>query len=175
MGSLGVGIMKSTIFLPSSNSNSKIDRNQITFGAVNFQPHAPTLAPVFASVDPEMDLTIGSLNFRVGSLGSTRLSDPINSGPSAEKTAFAARSESSVGSSSEVNSPVSFKSMENIEDKVEELDGIMETLDLGKSSGYSDKGSDENNNHQPAGDFMICCNNTSDKYHRYVENRIGTL
>jgi hypothetical protein len=59
--------------------------------------------------------------------------------------------------------------MENIEDKVEELDGIMETLDLGKSSGYSDKGSDENNNHQPAGDFMICCNNTSDKYHRYVK------
>jgi hypothetical protein len=112
-----------------------------------------------------MDLTIGSLNFRVGSLGSIRLSDPINSGPSVGKTASTARSESSVGSSSEVNSSASFKPTENIEDTFEELDEIMENLDLGKSSGYSDKGSDKNynSNHQPAGDFMICCDSTSDK------------
>jgi hypothetical protein len=32
-----------------------------------------------------MDLTIESFNFCVGSLGSIRLADPINSGPSAEK------------------------------------------------------------------------------------------
>jgi hypothetical protein len=53
----------------------------------------------------------------------------------------------------------------NIEDTVEELDEIMENLNLGKSSGHSDKGSDENydNNHQPAGDFMICYDSTSDK------------
>jgi hypothetical protein len=101
--------MNSTTFLRSSTSNPKVDRNQITFGAIDFQPHPPTLTPVFASLDQEMDLTIESLNFHVGSLGMIRLSDPTRSGPSAGKTASAARSESSVGSSSEVNSPVSFE------------------------------------------------------------------
>jgi hypothetical protein len=98
--------------LLSPNSNSTIDGNQIIFGAIDFQPHPPTLTPVLTSLDQEMDLTIGSLNFRVGSLGSIRLSDPINSGPSAEKTTSVARSESSVGSSSEVNLPASFASTE---------------------------------------------------------------
>jgi hypothetical protein len=70
-----------------------------------------------------MDLTFGSPNFRIGSLGSIRLSDLIKSGPSAEKkTVTAAILESSVGSSSELNSPVSFMMMENIEDKIGELD-----------------------------------------------------
>jgi hypothetical protein len=95
-----------------------------------------------------MDLMIGSLNFHVGSLGTICLSDPTRSGPSAEKTASAAISESSVGSSSEVNSPVSFTLTENIQDTIEELDQIMENLDLG----------------EPAGDFMNCCNSTSDKF-----------
>jgi hypothetical protein len=94
-----------------------------------------------------MDLTIGSLNFRVGSLGTICLSDPIGSGPSAGKTASAMISESSIGSSSEVNSPVNFKPTESIDDTIEELNEIMENLDLG----------------EPAGDFMICCNNTSEK------------
>jgi hypothetical protein len=40
-------------------------------------------------------------------------------------------SESSVGSSSEVNSPVSFTTTENMEDKIEELDETMDNLDLG--------------------------------------------
>jgi hypothetical protein len=91
MGIVGVEIMNSTAFSLLSNSNSKIDENQITLGAVDFQPHPPTLAPVFGNLDQEMDLTIESLNFRVGSLGLVRLSDPINSGPSAGKTASAAR------------------------------------------------------------------------------------
>jgi hypothetical protein len=99
-------------FSLSFNSNSKTDGNQVIFGAVDFQPHPPTLTLVFTSLDQEMDLTIGSLNFCVGSLGSIHLSDLINSGPSAGKTASAARSESLVGSSSEVNSPVSFASIE---------------------------------------------------------------
>jgi hypothetical protein len=34
-----------------SNINSKIDGNPVTFGAVDFQPHPPTLASVFASLD----------------------------------------------------------------------------------------------------------------------------
>jgi hypothetical protein len=56
-------------------------------------------------------------------------------------------SESSVGSSNEVNSLVSFATMENIEDKIEELDGTIENLDLGKQSE----------------DFMICCGSISNK------------
>jgi hypothetical protein len=78
-----------------------------------------------------MDLTIGSLNFRVGSLGSTRLSDPAKSDPSASETKTIAVSESSVGCSSEVNSPVSFATAKNIEGKIEELNETMENLDLG--------------------------------------------
>jgi hypothetical protein len=56
-------------------------------------------------------------------------------------------SESLVGSSSELNSPVSFTMIENIEDKIKELDKTMENLDLGEQSG----------------DFMICCGSISDK------------
>jgi hypothetical protein len=55
-------------------------------------------------------------------------------------------SESSVGSSSEVNSPVSFTTTENMEDKIKELDETMENLNLGERSE----------------DFTICCDNLSD-------------
>jgi hypothetical protein len=147
MGNLGVGVMNSTPFSLSANSNSKVHGNQISFGTVDFQPHPPTLTLVFASLDQEMDLMFGSLNFRVGSLGSIRLSDPTKSGLSAEKTMTAMMSESSVGSSSEVNSPVSFTMMENIEDAIEELEETMENLDLGEQSKH----------------FMICCDSFSDK------------
>jgi hypothetical protein len=116
--------MNLTAFFPSSKSNSKIDGNQITFGAIDFQPHPPTLAPVFASLDQEMDLMIGSFNFHVGSLGSIRLSDLINLGLSAGNTTIMATSETSVGSSSEVNLPVGIKPTKGI--IVEELDEIME-------------------------------------------------
>jgi hypothetical protein len=103
--------MDSTPFSIPANNNLKFDGNQISFGTVDFQPHPPTLTPVFASLDEEMDLTFGSLNFCVGSLGSIRLSDPTKLGPSAGKTMTAAMSESSVDSSSKVNSPVSFTTM----------------------------------------------------------------
>jgi hypothetical protein len=118
VGSLGVGIMNSTAFLLLANINSKVDGNQISFGTVDFQPHPPTLTPVFASLDKGMDLRIGSLSFHIGSLGSIRLSDPVKSDPSAGKTATMAISESSIGSSCEVNSLVIFAIMENIEDKI---------------------------------------------------------
>jgi hypothetical protein len=68
----------------------------------------------------------------------------MSSDPSAGKTASAAGSETLVGSSSEVNSPISFKPTENTRATVEEPDEIMENLDLGESSDYSDMGSDEN-------------------------------
>jgi hypothetical protein len=117
MGTLGVGIMNSTAFSLLANSNSKVDGIQISFGTVDFQLHTPTLTPVFASLDREMDLTIGSLNFRVGSLGSTCLSDSTKSDPLAGKTTTITMSESSVGSSSEINSPVSFTTLEQREEK----------------------------------------------------------
>jgi hypothetical protein len=109
-----------------------------------------------------MDRTIRSFNFCVGSLGSVRLSDPINLGPSTGKTAIAATSETSVYSSSEVNSPDSIKLTKG--SIVEELDEIMENLDLDESSGYSDMGSDENldkSHNYSEEDFMACYGNVS--------------
>jgi hypothetical protein len=102
VGSLGVGIMNLTAFLLSGNNNREVDGNQISFGTIDFQPHPTTHTPVFANLDEEMDLTFGSLNFRVGPLGSVRLSDPTKSGPLAEKTASAVMPDSSIGSSNEV-------------------------------------------------------------------------
>jgi hypothetical protein len=66
MGTLGIGIMNLMAFSLSSKSDSKIDGNQITFGAIDFQPHPPTLSLVFANLDWEMDLTIGNFNFLSG-------------------------------------------------------------------------------------------------------------
>jgi hypothetical protein len=139
--------MNSTAFSLLANSNSKVKGNQISFGTVDFQLHPPTLTSVFASLDQEMDLTIRSLNFRVGSLGLIRLSDSTKSDASASKTATIAMSESSVGSSSEVNSRVSFATMENTREETKELGETMDNLDLGDQSE----------------DFMICCDDISDK------------
>jgi hypothetical protein len=100
--------MNSMTFSLSANNNSEVDGNQISFGTIDFQPHPPAHTPVFASLDQGMDLTIESLSFRIGSLGSIRLSDLTKSDPSADKTTTMAVSESLVGSSSEVNSPISF-------------------------------------------------------------------
>jgi hypothetical protein len=126
MGILGVGMMNSMAFLLSSKSNSKIDRNQIAFVAVDFQPHPPTLALIFANLDQEVDPTIRSFNFHVGSLGSVRLSDPINSGLSAGKAAVVAALETLVGSSSKINSlSVSLKPTKR--SIVEELKNLMKT------------------------------------------------
>jgi hypothetical protein len=55
----------------------------------------------------KMELTIGSLSFYVGHSGSTRLSDPAKSGPSASKIKTIAMFGSSVGSSSETHQSAS--------------------------------------------------------------------
>jgi hypothetical protein len=98
MGTLGVGIMNSTAFLLLANSSSEVDKNQ------------------------KMELTIGSLSFYVGPSGSTCLSDPAKSGPSANKTKIITKSGSSVGSSSEANSSVSSAATKNMHEKIEEFD-----------------------------------------------------
>jgi hypothetical protein len=68
-----------------------------------------------------MELTIGSLSFYVGPSGLTHLSDPAKSGPSTSKTKTITVSGSFVGSSSEVNSPVSLAATENMQKKLEEF------------------------------------------------------
>jgi hypothetical protein len=94
VGTLGVGIMNSTAFSLLANSNPEVDESQ------------------------EMELTIGSLSFYVGPLGSTRLSDPTKSGPSVSKAERITIS----GSSSEVNSSVSLTATEDMQEKLEEFD-----------------------------------------------------
>jgi F0F1-type ATP synthase epsilon subunit len=107
VGTRGVGIMNSMDFSLLANSNPGVHGNQ------------------------EMDLTIGSLNFCVRSSGSTRLSDPAKPDPSASETKTISLYGSSVGSSSEVNSPVSFTTTGNTGEKIEELNETMENLDIG--------------------------------------------
>jgi hypothetical protein len=130
--------MNSTAFSLPANSNSKVNGNHISFGTVDFQPHPLTLTPVFANLDQEMDLMIGSLSFRLDSLGSIRLLDPMKLNPSVGRTVTMAISESSIGSSNEVNSSVSFATTESMKDKIEELDEIMENLDLEEAVDHSD-------------------------------------
>jgi hypothetical protein len=98
VGTLGVGIMNSTVFSLLANSNPEVDESQ------------------------EMELTIRSLSFYVGPLGSACLSDPTKSCPSASKAERITISGSSVGSSSEVNSPVSLTAIEDMQEKLEEFD-----------------------------------------------------
>jgi hypothetical protein len=90
--------MNSTAFSLLANSNPEVDESQ------------------------EMELTIGSLSFYVGPLGSNRLSDPAKSGPSASKAERITISGSSMGSSSEVNSPVSLTATEDTQERLEEFD-----------------------------------------------------
>jgi hypothetical protein len=137
--------MNSTAFLLLANSNPEVDEIQIPFGTVDFQPHKSSFTQVFESMDQDMDLTIGSLNFRVGSLCLIHLLDPAKLGPSASEPKTVAMSESSDGSSSEVNSPVSLA--ETKEGKIAGGDETMENLDL----------------EVQLEDLMICHDDTSDK------------
>jgi hypothetical protein len=122
--------MNSMAFSLLANSNPEVDEVQIPFGTVDFQPHQSSFTQIFESMDQDMDLTIGSLNFRVGSLGSIRLSDPAKPGPSATKSKTETMSESSEGSSSEVNLPVSSMEIEAEKREFAEGDETMENFDL---------------------------------------------
>jgi hypothetical protein len=82
--------MNSTAFLLSANSNPEVNKNQ------------------------EMELTFRSLSFYIEPSGSTHLSDLTKSAPSVGKIERMTASGSSVGSSSEANSPVSLAATENL-------------------------------------------------------------
>jgi hypothetical protein len=105
--------MNSTAFLLLVNSSPEVDENQ------------------------KMELTIGSLSIYVGPSGSTCLSDPVKSGPSTNKTEVIAKSGSSVGSSSEANSPVSPVATENLQEKLEEFDETRGEPDVEVTMGKS--------------------------------------
>jgi hypothetical protein len=77
--------MNSTAFSLLANSSSELDESQ------------------------EIELTIGSLSIFIGPSGSSRLSDSTKPDPSASKPETEETWESSEGSSSEVNSPVSLE------------------------------------------------------------------
>jgi hypothetical protein len=128
MGTLGVGIMNSMAFSLLANSNPQVNKIQIPSGTINFQPHQSSFAQVFENMDQDMDLTIRNLNFHVGSLGLIRLSDTTKPAPSASEPETVAMSESSEGSSSEVNSPVSLAEAE--EGKIAGGDETTENFDL---------------------------------------------
>jgi hypothetical protein len=137
--------MNSTAFSLSANNNPQVDEIQIPFGTIDFQPHQSSFTQVFESMDQDMDLTIESLNFRVRSLGSIRLSDLTKPGPSASEPEIVAMSESLEGSSSKVNSPVSLAEAE--EGKIAEGDETMKNFNL----------------EVQLKDLMICHDDTSDQ------------
>jgi hypothetical protein len=98
VGTLGIGIMNSMTFSLLANNNLEVDERK------------------------EIEPTIGSLSFYVGPSGSTRLSVLAKSGPLASKAERITISGSSVGSSSEVNSPVSRTTTEDMQKRLEEFD-----------------------------------------------------
>jgi hypothetical protein len=92
--------MNSTAFSLLANCRSELDENQ------------------------EMELTIGSLSILIGPSGSSRLSDSTKPDPSASKPETEETLETSEGSSSEVNSPVSLEKA-----SIAESDEIQENFD----------------------------------------------
>jgi hypothetical protein len=88
--------MNSTASLLLANSSPEVDENK------------------------KMELTFGSLSIYVRPSGSTCPSDLAKLGPSTSKIEIIAKSGSSVGSSSEANSPVSLAATENLQEKFEE-------------------------------------------------------
>jgi hypothetical protein len=98
--------MNSTAFSLLANNNPEVDENQ------------------------KIELTIRNLSVYIGPSGSTRLSDPTRLVLSASKTKTITMSGSSVGSSSKVNSPVSFAATENKQKKLKEFDGTRKEPDV---------------------------------------------
>jgi hypothetical protein len=103
--------MNSTPFSFLASSNPEVDKNQ------------------------KMELTIESLSFYVGPSGSTRLLDPAESGPLANKAKSTTLYGSSVGSSSEVNLLVSFATTENTKKELKKLDETHEEPNEGVAAG----------------------------------------
>jgi hypothetical protein len=120
--------MNSTAFSLLANNNTELDGSQ------------------------EMELTIGSLSIFVGPSGSSRLSDSTKPDPSASKPETEVMLESSEGSSSEVNSPVSLRKA-----PIAEGDKIRENFDLEERACQT---------HNSARDFAAGNSSISKKVHQ---------
>jgi hypothetical protein len=121
---LGAGVMILAVF-SSPSDNLTIFGGKIRSGSTDLCPQPPTPLSAVDNFDREINLMIGSFNFRVRSICTTRLSDPICLGPLTEISASAAASTSSVGSSGEENlPPIIIDSAESREDLVNLLNGI---------------------------------------------------
>jgi hypothetical protein len=120
--------MNSTAFSLLANSNAELDGSQ------------------------EMELTIGSLSIFVGPSGSSRLSDSTKPDPPAIKPKTEVMLESSEGSSSEVNSPVSLGKA-----PIAEGDKIRENFDLEKRACRT---------HNSVRDFVAGSSGISKKVHQ---------
>jgi hypothetical protein len=125
--------MNSTAFSPLTSNNPEVDENQ------------------------EMEFTFGSLSFCIGPSGSTHLSDPMKSGPLASKTERITASGSSVGSSSEVNSPVSLTAIEDMIETLEESDETRGKLDIEEAAAKT---------HNSSRDFAIESSGVSRSVHQ---------
>jgi hypothetical protein len=133
MGTQGVGIMNLTAFSPLTSNNPEVDENQ------------------------EMEQTFGSLSFYTRPSGSTRLSDPAKSVPSASKTERITASGSFMGSSSEVNSPVSLTSTEDMVETLKEFDETRGKPDIEEAVAKT---------HDSSRDFAIENNSVSRSVHQ---------
>jgi hypothetical protein len=125
--------MNSTAFSPLTSNNPEVDENQ------------------------EMELTFGSLSFCIGPSGLTRLLDLTKSGPSASKTERITAFGSSMGSSSEVNSPVSLTAIEDMIETLEEFDETWGKLDIEEAAAKT---------HDNSWDFAIKSNGVSRSVHQ---------
>jgi hypothetical protein len=105
--------MNSMAFSLLTNSSSEVNENQ------------------------KMELTIGNLSFYIGLSGSIRPSDPTKLDPSASKIKTITMSGSSMGSSSEVNSPVSFATEEAEGEKIEKFDETTKKFEIEETMGQS--------------------------------------
>jgi hypothetical protein len=120
--------MNSTVFSLLANNSTEVDESQ------------------------EKELTVGSLSILIGPSGSSRLSDLTKPDPSGSKPEIVVMLESSEGSSSEVNSPVSLGKAPIAED-----DKIREKFDLEEKACKT---------HNSARDFVVGSSGVSKRVHQ---------
>ena len=94
----------------SSVASNAMDRGkQIETGLVDFVPHPPSSMDAYAYLEEPMEMTFGSLHFRVGKEGSHRLVIPNSSGSFAVDSDFSGSASSFESGEEEISSPIFIK------------------------------------------------------------------
>jgi hypothetical protein len=120
----------------------------------------------------EVELTFGSLNFYIEHLGTTRLLDSMKSVLSAGKVERTTTSGSSVGSSSEANSPVSLAATENLKGKLEEPDEIgQETMVKGAIDKSRDTTSRSRNASRSVHQLCVIITEAAEEENDHLDNK----